>query len=206
MTNEEQPNLPSQWGRNFRKALIIVLAAILLIALTFVTIRIKELKDAGYQEPLTLTDFFQTRQALEPEPPQQRGGQVVVSDTASLGNTIDTTDLVPGDSVASRPLDDDAPIIPIYELEKEPTAVKKVEPKYPELARKGQVEGAVMVEIVIGLDGKVESAVVIEAKPKGYFDDAALEAARQWEFTPAMQRDKPVKVRMSLPFIFKLQK
>lgn len=77
--------------------------------------------------------------------------------------------------------------------------------KYPDLARQAGIEGKVMVSIVIGIDGKVENASVLSEDGNVGFGNAALEVVRKCQFTPAMQRDKPVRVRMSMPITFRLR-
>jgi protein TonB len=62
-----------------------------------------------------------------------------------------------------------------------------------------------MVIVRVGVDeqGKVIEAVVVKSVPG--LDEAALDAARKYVFSPAMQRDRPVKVRIAIPITFKLR-
>src|SRR5689334_23020647 len=64
------------------------------------------------------------------------------------------------------------------------SAIKRVEPVYPPLAKAAQVSGAVVVEVTIDTDGKVMSARAVAGHP--LLKDAAVMAARQWLFTPTM--------------------
>jgi protein TonB len=57
--------------------------------------------------------------------------------------------------------------------------------------------------VTIGKTGKVEDAKILKSLPM--LDEAALSAARKCTFKPAKQRDKAVKVKMSIPFDFKLK-
>ncbi|NUM80619.1 energy transducer TonB [bacterium] len=77
--------------------------------------------------------------------------------------------------------------------------------KYPDLARQAGIEGKVMVSIVIGIDGKVENASILLEDGNVGFGKAALEVVRKCQFTPAMQRDRPVRVKMSMPIVFRLR-
>ena len=65
-----------------------------------------------------------------------------------------------------------------------PTKVKDVKPVYPALAQSARVQGVVIIEGVIGPDGRVLAARVIRSIP--LLDQAALEAFTQWEFTPTL--------------------
>ncbi len=203
---DKNADLPSQFPKNFRKGLVIALAAVLLLALTFVTITVKKLKGSEFQQTIEIEEIEQTRQKIKKEEPKPRIAEVIEAEDEDVPDTVTIaeTELDISDTFVPPPPPDEEPVA-FWALESPPTAKKRVDPKYPELARKGQVEGAVMVEVIIGFDGKVERATVVDAEPKGYFEDAALAAARNWEFTPAMQRDKPVKVRYQIPFKFRLK-
>ncbi len=67
---------------------------------------------------------------------------------------------------------------------REPVAVKKVPPDYPEEARKAKVMGIVVLEAEIAADGRVTDAWVLES-PSPLLTAAAVEAVRRWEFEPA---------------------
>ena len=80
---------------------------------------------------------------------------------------------------------------------------KRVEPVYPELAKKANLEGTVVVKVLLNTKGEVEATEVL--KSHELFDNAALTAAKQFRFTPARQRDRLVRVWVSIPFKFRLK-
>jgi len=84
-----------------------------------------------------------------------------------------------------------------------PTRVVDAKPVYPAEARDAGVQGVVIIEAVIGKDGKVMSAKVLRSIPA--LDQAALDAVRQWEFTPTLLNDVPVNVMMTVTVNFTLQ-
>jgi len=84
-----------------------------------------------------------------------------------------------------------------------PTKVKDVKPVYPDAARSARVQGMVIVEATIGANGKVIDAKVLRSVPM--LDQAALDAVKQWEFTPTLLNGKPVPVVMTVTINFKLQ-
>ena len=65
-----------------------------------------------------------------------------------------------------------------------PKIVKRVEPEYPDSARRAGIAGVVVVEARLGADGKVREAKIIQSIPE--LDEAALVAVRQWEYTPTI--------------------
>jgi TonB family protein len=62
-------------------------------------------------------------------------------------------------------------------------AKSKVQPMYPELARKMNLTGTVKVEVVVAPNGTVKDAKVVGGHP--VLANAALDAVRKWRFEPA---------------------
>ncbi len=84
-----------------------------------------------------------------------------------------------------------------------PRRTKFVPPEYPAGARAQGQRGIVILSLVVGRDGKVESAEVTRSVPP--FDEAALAAARQWEFEITKVDGSPVRVRVSVPITFAMK-
>ncbi len=83
------------------------------------------------------------------------------------------------------------------------SAVKRVQPAYPEVAKAARASGTVQVQITVDESGNVTSA---EAKTgHSLLRDAAVGAARQWQFKPTAIEGKPVKVQGVLTFNFYLK-
>ncbi len=75
-----------------------------------------------------------------------------------------------------------------------PTKIYDVKPIYPETAKAQNVQGVVILELRIGVDGSVVDARILRSIP--LLDDAALTAARQWKFSPVLLNGEPVEVSM----------
>ncbi len=84
-----------------------------------------------------------------------------------------------------------------------PARVVNVNPVYPPDAKDARVQGVVILEVLIGADGKVEQAKVLRSIPM--LDQAAIDAVRQWEFTPTLLNGEPKKVIMTVTVNFTLQ-
>jgi protein TonB len=67
-----------------------------------------------------------------------------------------------------------------------PGIIKKVQPAYPPIARAARLEGTVVVDAVILQDGTVSDVKVLSSSNK-MFEQACVEAVRQWRFTPGSQ-------------------
>ncbi len=86
---------------------------------------------------------------------------------------------------------------------KPPTKTRDVRPQYPPIAQSARVQGIVIIEATIGPNGKVQEAKVLRSIP--LLDQAALDAVRQWEFTPTLLNGVPVPVIMTVTVQFTLQ-
>jgi protein TonB len=85
---------------------------------------------------------------------------------------------------------------------KEPKKIKHVPPVYPQIAQTAKVQGVVIIEAVIGKDGNVKDAKVLRSV--ALLDQAALDAVRQWKFTPTLLNNVPVEVIMTVTVNFTL--
>jgi TonB family protein len=83
-----------------------------------------------------------------------------------------------------------------------PTKTKNVAPVYPAIAQDAKVQGVVILETLIGVDGKITNARVLRSVPM--LDQAALDAVMQWEFTPTRLNGQPVPVLMTVTVQFTL--
>ena len=83
-----------------------------------------------------------------------------------------------------------------------PTKIRNVSPVYPAEAQAARVSGMVIIEAIIGTDGRVTDARVLRSIPM--LDEAAMEAVRQWEFTPTLLNGAPVRVIMTVTVNFTL--
>lgn len=86
----------------------------------------------------------------------------------------------------------------------EPKIIHKVEPRYTRPAIKGGVSGAVILELVIDTEGRVESVEVLRGLRLG-LTRSATDAVRQWRFEPSRYNDHPVAVRYTLTVHFNLR-
>lgn len=100
-------------------------------------------------------------------------------------------------------------------VDKMPAPITTTVPQYPEVARKVGVEGMVWLKLIVDQEGRPMKVSVLKsnvnttdaqqsASLRSAFEQAAIEAANQWKFSPAMLNGKPVKVWVTLPFKFTL--
>ena len=83
-----------------------------------------------------------------------------------------------------------------------PTKIHHVAPVYPSIARDAEVEGVVIIEATIGADGRVKDTRVLRSQP--LLEHAAVEAVKQWRFTPTLLNGVPVPILMTVTVNFTL--
>jgi protein TonB len=88
-------------------------------------------------------------------------------------------------------------------LDKMPVPTKQVQPVYAAEVMRARIQGTVAVEVLVDEQGKVVDARVLRSIPQ--LDDAAVVAAKQWEFTPTLLNGEPVPVLLMLEMNFLLR-
>jgi TonB family protein len=128
------------------------------------------------------------------EPPPVIAPEIILeaaaqSDTAA----VDTSEAI----AANLP-----PVPPKPSIISRADPVKRVQPEYPSAAAAFEAAGTIVVRVLVGEDGKVQEARVIKSFGNPACEQAALNAARQWEFNPATKDGMPFEQRVSIPFTF----
>jgi protein TonB len=118
-------------------------------------------------------------------------------DFAAEGSTSDARDAAGGG--AGRSFSDGA--LRLGGKIRPPKKIKDVKPVYPAAAEAAKVYGVVILEARIEPDGRVSQARVLRGLP--LLDEAALDAVRQWIFTPTLLNNQPVPVLMTVTVAFR---
>ena len=85
-----------------------------------------------------------------------------------------------------------------------PKPTRSATPRYTREAMDAKVQGLVTVEILIGTDGKVKDARVLQtASP--LLNQPAIEAARRWEVTPTIVNGEPKPIVLMLQLDFNVR-
>ena len=85
-----------------------------------------------------------------------------------------------------------------------PVAIERVQPVYTEPARRARIQGFVILEATIDRTGRVTDVEVVKPLSFG-LDESAVQAVRQWRFTPATLQGRPVPVYFRLTVHFRVQ-
>ena len=87
-----------------------------------------------------------------------------------------------------------------------PTVLREVKPSYTAEAMRAKVQGAVMVQAVVREDGTVGQVRVVRSLDRTFgLDEAALEAVRNWRFTPGRRQGRNVAVIVEIELMFTLR-
>ena len=86
---------------------------------------------------------------------------------------------------------------------REPRRLEGVPPVYPETARDARIEGVVILECVIDPQGRVSEVRVLRGVP--LLEEAAVDAVRQWVYSPTLMDGVPVPVLLTVTVRFGLR-
>jgi TonB family protein len=146
--------------------------------------------------------------------------ELTASDVSYGVNELETIELPPEVEIPpppeqiTRPASDatkigDQPVFTPYtvkpELKNRSGAARIVEKYYPQLLKDAGIGGTVQVWVFIDTNGEVENAKVQKGSGNKQLDDAALRAAQEFSFTPALNRDKRVPVWIAIPITFSVR-
>lgn len=90
------------------------------------------------------------------------------------------------------------------ELTQKPKVMKEIKARYTDEARAKGIEGLVVCDLIIGDNGKIRSVTLVQGLGAG-LDEAALEALKSFEFSPAKIGDRTVAVKIRYKYRFQLQ-
>lgn len=89
-------------------------------------------------------------------------------------------------------------------VDQQPRALARSPLQYPPRAKAKEIEGYVLLSILINEDGKVEEVKVLESDPQGTFEEVAIRNIKKWKFAPARYKGKAVKTWINQPITFQL--
>ena len=120
--------------------------------------------------------------------------------SAPLGTIVDPSRAVP---VQPPDVPRQAGPVRMADLPVAPTKIVDARPIYPDVARSARVEGTIVIEAILDTAGRVTQARIVKSVP--LLDQAALNAVRQWRYTPSTYAGHPVAVLMTVTIRFTLQ-
>jgi len=203
---EPDANLRRKYKKWLEGALVISLILVTSLFYAFQRFDAAEKLQKQLDTPLDVVIIPPTEQLEKPPKPERPKIPVEAKEDADVPDDVTIDEIIsftdPIDNPGPPP-EEEEPIVPFYAVSDKPKIIKQVTPLYPELAKKAGIEGTVVIKVLVGIKGDVEKVEVFKSHP--LLDEAAVKAAWQCKFKPGKQRDKFVKVWMSIPFHFKLK-
>lgn len=222
------PYLEDEDDRDRRVLLVTIVVAVVLHVLAFLFIRLPESQQVAEVLTPQRVVFTVSPVRFQPPPPQAEQRRVPRTRRA----TIPIPDPTP-DEPEPLPIEDlDLPDIEIADLvfavpEAPPSArrgsgwdgqeplqvggdvsppvkIYSPVPRYTEDARKGRVQGVVILQAVIDALGNVDEVSVLKGLPLG-LSESAIATVSEWKFRPASRNGTPVPVYFNLTVTFSLQ-
>jgi protein TonB len=87
-----------------------------------------------------------------------------------------------------------------------PEPINSVQPKYPELAQRANIQGTVWVKALVDKEGKVRDVLIVkDSGANAGFEEAAIEAAKETVWKPAISNGQPIAVWVTYKVDFKLK-
>ena len=202
-----------QYRRVLELGLIVSLVIHIGIMQGYKRVRVSDSEASGYRPPVITVENIpptaQEKTALVPKLP----GVPIPDESEKLPDYVDWED--PGALIDIGSMEIPEPpevtgiAFPVFtSFDEEPYPIGGLEAfrkniVYPELARKAGVEGQVIVLTYIDRTGKVVKTEIQQGLMG--CDQAAVDAILKTKWHPAMQRDEPVPVRISIPVAFRLK-
>lgn len=90
-------------------------------------------------------------------------------------------------------------------LDQRPRITKRAAPEYPIRARRMNIEGRVIVQVIVDKQGMPVNEKITRATPAGYFEDVSLAAVKRMRFSPGKLKGQVVNTIVVIPFEFKLR-
>jgi TonB family protein len=115
---------------------------------------------------------------------------------------VEKSSAAPRPSEAARPAGDEGSKAPLSGGVLNYKALSLPKPAYPSAAKNAGAQGRVVIEVVIDERGKVAEARAVSGHP--FLQQAAIQAARQARFAPALLSGAPVKVKGIINYVFTL--
>lgn len=195
-------------------ALVLALATLVIVFQAFKRFDKNIEKQENVDIVIDVQEIPQTEQQKRPPAPQrptvpiESEDEDIPEDVTIEATDINLDELPPPPPPPEEEIDESATIFVAYDEPPAPiggfTAIQK-KLQYPEIARKAGVEGRVYVNVLIDQKGNVVDTKILKSLGNNGCDEAAVSAIKAVKWTPAKQRDKPVKVWVGIPVVFKLK-
>ncbi len=218
LKNIGKPEIRYRYKLVFECSIITSLLLIIFAFRYFPDIERSTIEYEAPQELFTVEDIQQTKQDYTPPPPPERPSMILeaITDADIEEIEFESTELNIYEELSAPPpppKEEEKEIMeeePVYfvAVEEMPYPIGGIQAiqdliVYPEIARRAGIEGKVYVLAYVNEEGNVIKTEILKGIGGGC-DEAAEYAVKHTKFSPGKQRGKPVKVKVSVPIIYRL--
>jgi len=198
----------------FEVCLILSLAVHIFLFLAFKEFKSADIEIEDLDKVLEIEDIPETEQLKKPPPPAAPAVPIESEDEDIMDDiTIADTEILDFsnfDAPPPPPPIEEEEIPDFLPLENQPHPIGGIQAiqkliKYPEIARKAGIQGQVVIHVLVNEKGIPIDTKVLKSLGNSGCDEAAISAIMKTRFTPASQRNRPVKFWMSIPIRFQLK-
>jgi len=207
-------SLKLKYRKNIEPGLVIALALLIMIFQGWKRFEREVKKQGRVNIKIEVEEIPQTEQTKKPPAPSRPAipieseNEDIDEDETIESTEINLDELPPPPPPPTDDIDESADIFVAYDEAPQPIggfgAIQRAL-VYPEIARKAGVEGRVVVNCLIDEKGNVIRTKILKSLGNNGCDEAAVSAIQSVKWKPAKQRDKPVKVWIGIPVVFKLK-
>ncbi|NOZ56009.1 MAG: energy transducer TonB [Calditrichaeota bacterium] len=207
-------NLKRKYKKAIELSLVLALALMTATLQAFKVFQVEKKQEKVEIKKLEVEEIPPTEQQRATPPPARPAVPIesededIPEDETIASTELDLSELPPPPEKPPEEEEDVTPIFVAYDSPPEPIggfeAIQR-HLKYPEIARKAGVEGRVIVHVLVDEHGNVVATKILKSLGNNGCDEAAVAAIKSVKWKPAMQRDRPVKVWVAIPVIFKLK-
>lgn len=169
-----------------------------------------------HPRPSSVQTELERDRVLVPRGFPDHPAQIRDEEPPAVGPTGPASSFVPGgtgpaDSPITSILKSGQPTRPVYDAPKRLALggnvsighlIHRVEPTYPEIARRARIQGDVRVRAVIARDGSVQNLTVVDGNP--FLAQAAMDAVSHWRYEPFLLNGQPIEVDTEVTIRFRL--
>ena len=150
----------------------------------------------------------------EPQPPADTPSNVVKVDRIVPTTPTNYTDIKPIDPLPfdPPPLPPRPEIVPdpprepvLVEAAPDPRFAGALQPPYPSAMARAEIEGKVVVRVLIGVDGRVKAVQPVSATDPAFHEATAAQALKRWRFRPATKDGLAIESWRTMTVRFQLQ-
>ena len=214
LRKDPKVSLRLKYQKTIELALVLSLAFLVVIFQAFKRFEKSVKESQKVNITINVAEIPQTEQQKRPPAPPrptipiESEDQSIPEDVTIEQTNIDLSELPPPPPPPENEISESSTIFVAYDEPPVPiggfSAIQK-RLVYPEIARKAGVEGRVYVNVLIDEKGNVIKTKILKSLGNNGCDEAAEAAIKAVKWKPAKQRDKPVKVWVGIPVVFKLK-